>query len=532
MNRTSPIPALVLVARDEPKGSSFPSVASALVMGAMILACSPIPDLAPGTGDDSTPIAPDDDTPPEDDDTSSGDDDSTPVQDDDGTPVQDDDTSVAPDDDSAASDDDSAAPDDDTSPPPAVPNGIVLIVIDTLRGDRLGCPGGELGWMPEMEARGGEGTCFEDVRSSSPWTGPGTASLLTGLHPPTHGVRDVESEALAEGVSLLPDLLRPSGFVSMLAAANPMATRYGIEDRFDWSYSLHGGTAPGGLDPDVWILGNADVFLEAAAITPESRFFAHFQILAPHDPYCPPMATETIASGVDLCDPDNASLVQDLFLTGDPAMVEAVHRLYNEEVTFADQIAASILERFVVRGLSSTTLFIITADHGEELGEQGTLGHSTEVNVHQTRVPLLMFGPGIPPGIGVSGVVSTVDLVPTILELLGISVPSGIEGRSLLPLLEGGSVPPYRTWAMVEREDGATRLALAASMEEDGSLWTLVRRGGTESGDLLFDVGSDPLETTNLIKTLQGEAPYEWLDPMMDAPYLDWDAWLAAWYGG
>jgi choline-sulfatase len=311
------------------------------------------------------------------------------------------------------------APKSGPSAPPSARH-LVLVTIDTLRADRLGCYGSDVA-TPHLDAIAREGAMAPQAMAHIPLTRPSHTSLLTGLLPSQHGIRDNVSPALPPQVKTLAPMLksagfRTGGFVSSIVLSRQSGLDRGFDvysDRFqadaDDARFLNTLQKRGDLT-----LGEAVEWLEKAPRT--ERLFLWLHLYDPHDPYDPP---EPYASRYP----------------GHP---------YEGEVAWTDELIGRLDGALLRLGLKPDALLVVTSDHGEGLGEHGESGHGFFVYQSTLRVPLLFRGPGILAGAKLGVTARTVDILPTVLELLGVAAPAELklEGRSLAGALRTGSALP------------------------------------------------------------------------------------------
>ena len=297
-----------------------------------------------------------------------------------------------------------------------VPGGapIVLISIDTLRSDRLPAYGYAGVETPAIDALRADGILFERAYSPVPLTLPAHASLLTGLLPPGHGVRDNAGYRLAEdGAPTLAELLRAAGYATGGAvSAFVMRSETGLARGFDaWEDELEGGERAtiaqiqrsGGET-----LGAALAWLDRAAAgpgaDPEPPFFLLLHLYEPHTPYEPP---EPFASRYPSA--------------------------YDGEIAAADRVVGDLLAALEDRGLYEGSTVILLSDHGEGLGDHGEEEHGILLYRESIQVPMILKLPdNRRAGSTVAAPVQLTDVMPTLLELAGAEVPPGLDGISLL----------------------------------------------------------------------------------------------------
>jgi choline-sulfatase len=319
---------------------------------------------------------------------------------------------------------------------PAARPDVLLVTIDTLRADRLGCYGHAAALTPTLDALAARGVLFETAVAHVPLTGPSHASILTGRSPLGHGLRDNGGYVLPREAGTAAEDFRRAGYrTAAFVSGFPLDRRFGMDRGFE-TYDDH---LPRGNDrrrtPYVERFGDATTdaalrWLKPAAATPAPQpFFLWIHYYDPHAPYEPPG---------DLADR----------FRGSP---------YDGEIAFVDRQVARLLAALEERRSLSRTLVLVTADHGESLGEHGEGTHGLFLYDTTLRIPWIMAGPGIPGGRVSRTVARGIDTLPTLLEYAGLPVREEIEGRSLRPAAEGKEMqdlPAYAETLYPEREYG------------------------------------------------------------------------------
>jgi len=385
---------------------------------------------------------------------------------------------------------------------PGTPNVLVLLV-DTLRADALGVYGAEPSRTPTLDRLAAEGLVFEHAVAQSSWTLPSVASLLSGLHPRSHGavrsqpVDDDErgrGELLSDAVTTWAEQAAHAGITTVGVSANPLVSRatnlaQGFETFVEFSWD------PAGRN---WTPAAAvnRTFLRWLERNRGHRFVAYLHYMEPHDPYTPPAAFRPAApAGVRPA--IAAGWVRDtadaLNRKGAPPLSAAeighLRHLYHGEVGAWDAELAMLLDGLAAFGVRDSTLVIVTADHGEEFQEHGRLRHGSQLYQESIRVPLVIFGPGVRAGRR-TDLAQGIDLFPTITALLGIATPPGLPGRNLL---RGGG-------AGAAVSETAVGIAPAGNRIEVLSLvmagWKLIHAPALGRFEL-YDLGRDPAEREN-----------------------------------
>jgi len=356
------------------------------------------------------------------------------------------------------------------TPPP----NLLVVTIDTLRADRLGCYGFGLAQTPAIDRLAAEGVRCTDAATAAPITLPAHASIMTGLYPPAHGVRDNGNYALAPAAVTLAERLSEAGYrTAAFVSAAVLARRYGLAQGFET------------YDDDLWSENPPELFMirerPAARTTdralawlddwthttpPRAPFFLWLHYFEPHQPHA--------LSAMDLA-----------VLAPTP---------YDAEIATVDRSVGRIVEWLRRAGMLDTTLVVVTADHGEGLGEHGEPTHGVFIYDATTRVPLVWRLPGVfPAGTVYDGPVRHIDLVPTVLAALALPSRGALQGTNLLEPLRGRTPPPALAQYTEARlgEEGFG-LAPLAGIREGGR--KLIRAPRPE----LYDLGTDPREARNL----------------------------------
>ncbi|MEX1129076.1 MAG: sulfatase-like hydrolase/transferase [Vicinamibacterales bacterium] len=306
---------------------------------------------------------------------------------------------------------------------PSADQNVLLITIDTLRGDALGSYGGRAA-TPNLDQLAAEGIRYTFAHAHAVVTLPSHASILTGRYPFEHGVRDNAGFRLSDDAETLAELARQQGFATAaFVGAFPLDRRFGLAQGFD-TYDDVGGREVKQGD-FAFTERRAEVVVTAAREwigRQEGKWLTWVHVFDPHSSYSPPPPFDTQYSA-------------------DP---------YAGEVAYVDQALGPLLE--AARQSTRPTTVIVTADHGEGLGEHGEPTHGTFAYESTLRVPLIIAQLEGSEGSNVRGSegprvsdapVRHVDILPTIAELLQLSAPAGLPGRSLLTADAGDPGPSY-----------------------------------------------------------------------------------------
>lgn len=322
---------------------------------------------------------------------------------------------------------------------------VILISIDTLRPDHLGCYGYGRDTSPTLDVIAEQGALFEQCSSSAPWTLPGHATMLTGLYPSTHGVKD-HDRTLGDDTPSLATLLRESGLRTMAVvnSHNIADPRYGLGQGFDeFKYineleEIPGKTNPQG-DPAFGIANRGPGITRQGLRLIEQHkdqpFFLFLHYYDVHTDFTP--APKYKRMFVDPYDGRLTGNTQELVgyrvrgdeITEDDARY--LRQMYDAEIRQLDDILAGLFAYLDDRGLSENTLVVITSDHGEEYGEHGGVLHGRSQYQELLAIPLILRGPGVPAGARFTEPVSLVDVVPTILKMVGVRTDNKFDGVDL-----------------------------------------------------------------------------------------------------
>ena len=307
----------------------------------------------------------------------------------------------------------------DSSTPAAPPPNVLLISIDSLRADHLGCYGYERDTSPNMDRLAREGVLFTQCSSSSSWTLPAHASLFTGLPISSHGCTAAAS--LAEPRHTLAEAMRDGGYRTAGFWSGPyLHPRFGLNQGFE-QYVNCASFDFEGKQLDVNKQSHADItnpkILEEVerwfASRPPGPFFMFVHMWDVHFDYIPPAPYDTQFSAdydgpVDGTPPRERLEGQDL---------EQLIALYDGEIAWTDHHVGRLLELLAEQGVDEDTLVIVTSDHGEEFYEHGEFGHRKTLFEESIAVPLLIRYPrSLPAGLKVETATSLMDLAPTILD--------------------------------------------------------------------------------------------------------------------
>lgn len=352
-----------------------------------------------------------------------------------------------------------------------LPN-LILITMDTTRADHLGAWGDAQAHTPNLDALAARGTRFARCDTAAPITLPSHASILTGLFPPRHGVRDNGTFVLAPKMETLAERLATRGYdTAAVVSAVVLARHQGLDQGFRvYDDDLGAGYAQGTLVAERTAEETTATALRVMAGL-RAPFFLWVHYYDPHEEYRPPSRFADAARGP--------------------------HRLYDGEISYMDEQIGVLLKK-----LPAGTDVLAVGDHGEMLGEHGEATHGLLLNRAARRVPLLLAGPDIPAGKVSDCLVRTVDVTPTLLALAGAlpgKTAPGLDGRGLLPLPAGNDCS-RDTYSETFLPFFAYKWYPLRSLGNGRFLYVKAPKSS------LYDLETDPGETRDLASTQPGPA--------------------------
>ncbi len=295
---------------------------------------------------------------------------------------------------------------------PAKPN-ILLITIDTLRADHLGCAGDRAVETPNIDALAGRGALFSRAFAHTTETLPSHTNILLGLTPNAHGVHDNSNFIVRQGFVTLAEWLKTRGYATAaVVGAFPLDSRFGLTRGFDLYDDRYGNQGLGDMN---FVERRAETVVRLGLTWLEGRtgpWFLWLHCFDPHFPYEPP----------------------------EPFRTRYAKAPYDGEIAYVDAALGRVFGYLKDRGLESATAVILTADHGEALGDHGEITHGYFAYNEVLHVPLIVALPGVAPA-RIEANASHVDIFPTVCDYLGAKSPAGLQGRSLLPAVKGRPLP-------------------------------------------------------------------------------------------
>lgn len=381
---------------------------------------------------------------------------------------------------------------------------VVLIIIDAVRADHLGCYGYERNTSPALDSLAETGLLVENLQAQSPWTLPAVTSVFTGLNARQHGAgrRGSVVYSMNRETPTLPVLLHRNGYKCMgIFNVYLLSEQFGFNrgfDRYTCSWLGHGEAA-----------NSVNQAIEWMSTAGDSPFFLSLHLFDPHDPYDPPspfdkMFTPEGSNGLTWWPflpsglPDSPLDHLD-YLTG----------MYDGEIAWTDSQLSRLFASIRELQLDSNTYVIVISDHGEEFLDHRGIGHGKSVFQEVLHLPCIISGPGVSPGISYNAARAQLEVFTTILEMTGTEPPVTVQGSSLLeetafPMIASSNV-------------NSSHVPIVASIrsEERKLIWD-----EASNQSIQFDLACDPHELAPLPpdSDLVNEVLYYWGTPPILPP--------------
>jgi arylsulfatase A-like enzyme len=394
---------------------------------------------------------------------------------------------------------------------------VILISLDTLRADRLSLNGYSRPTSPNIDAWARRSAInFPNTIAPAPWTLPSHVSMLSGLDAIRHGVD--HSRAAPPGMALLPEILHQAGYATAaITGGGLLHPEHGFNQGFDsyWYWDKAPGKTGWGMDLE----RGFEAVLRALERHADQPFFLFFHTYEIHAPYLPrqPYYQQfggRYAESLEVAHPSKHSgdkpdgegfLARfEVRLLPKPEsqlpeltveeMREVASDLYDSGIAHTDEVMGRLLSRLEELGIAEQTLVVLTSDHGESFGEHGVVSH-TSLYDHDLKVPLLISLPDrLSGGLTISEQVRLIDIVPTVLDLVGLEAAPGIDGVSLVPLMAGdASAAPPPSWSYAMHQGVSVRSSNRTKYILYNHPWS-----PSDGADELYDLREDPGELRNL----------------------------------
>lgn len=388
---------------------------------------------------------------------------------------------------------------------------ILLISIDSLRPDHLGCYGYDRDTSPVMDKLAHTGVLFKNTVSTTSWTLPAHISLFTSMDIMVHGVKG-DGLSLYEEIGSLARELKEAGYRTGAFCSSPyMNPAFGLDRGFD-SYHNIDLEMPGFEDTilppekqrdavhdDITSPRITELACEWLKKNKDKPFFLFLHFWDVHYDYIPPDPYDRKFDPEYDGDIDGRGFIHNPLVN--PQMSERdlnhIIALYDGEIAWVDHHLGMIMEKLKESGLLERTLIVVTADHGDEFFEHGGKGHRNTLYDEVVKIPLIINGPGVTEkGMTVGEQAGIIDISPTILKLVGLKIPSWMQGRSLLPV--PGNAP--------EQEEREVLLELGPELKAIRTNPYKLIFNLKHLQTIIFDLTSGPDETYQNLVT----SPEEW----------------------
>jgi arylsulfatase A-like enzyme len=366
---------------------------------------------------------------------------------------------------------------------------VIVILVDTLRADHLPCYGYERDTAPNICALAEEGILFEKMYSNSPSTKTSVASLFTSMLPSQH--KSVHNDdILGDELVTMAEILTEHGYHAYAVNGNPV-----LKEKFNYGQGFATWK-----DNITRVMKRNPVILDSLG-SHEQPFFLYLHYMDPHSPYSAPLSyykyfNSDYHGAVTGSGPYEVDYFEDR-----PDELEQLRNFYDNEIRFVDHKIGELFEKLKKLGLYEDTVIIFLSDHGEMFLDHEQFEHSNGVYTELIDVPLIIRPPNHEKTI-VDTAVQTVDILPTLLSMLGIEVDHKFMGRSIFPLIGSGETRPIFS-EQRRMCCGRTRFAETALILGN---YKLIRQLKKQKEHLLFDMHEDPLERRNLIGSAQNAA--------------------------
>jgi len=348
---------------------------------------------------------------------------------------------------------------------------LLLISIDTIRADHLGCYGYKNIKTPNIDKLASEGVLFSRAVTPVPLTLPSHSSIMTGLYPAQHGVRNNGTFFLNKDATTLAEVMKGQGYqTGACVGACVLDSVYGLDQGFDY-YNDH--FTPGKIRANfLFNERNAEdvnkVAIQWIENHRDSRFFLWLHYFDPHSPYFPPFLFNFIY----------------------------IDRPYDGEIAYVDDCLGHLFERMRSMGLMDKTVIILVGDHGEGLGEHNENTHAIFIYDSTLRVPFVIWAPSLfKGGRNIRSLVGTIDIMPTVIGMFNLKPITGLAGKDLMPLIYGEEKEIHQQIfcesLCPELNFGCSRLEGVRTSE-----WKYIHAPKSE----LYHLAEDPCERNNLLE--------------------------------
>ncbi|HOX25740.1 MAG TPA: sulfatase [Candidatus Krumholzibacteria bacterium] len=377
------------------------------------------------------------------------------------------------------------------------PPNLVIVLVDTVRADHLGYHGYGRETSPRIDAFAARSQAFLQHYSTSSRTEPAVASIFTGLFPRSHGVLNPLTRIDAKGIlrdehTTLAEILTASGYDCYGYVAN-----FNVSDRFGFAQGFADyAFCESAAAPD--LRQRASAVLAAAR---ERPFFLYLHYMEPHSHYAAPAKYRSLWVDPDYRGATDGSQGQlNEIVTGRRTLAAAdlaqLEAYYDQEIRYVDDEFAMLLDEIEARGLHGRTIVVFVADHGEEFLDHGSALHGYTLYEEQLHVPLVIHDPRRRDARRIEATSRHVDLLPTLLDLLGLPRPALCQGQSLVPLLDERPAAPGEVAVLAEGSLRAAKTVRLQSLAAGG--WKVIRNVLPAATVELYHLAEDPAERNDL----------------------------------
>ncbi len=389
---------------------------------------------------------------------------------------------------------------------------VLLILIDTMSADHLGCYGYDRNTSPTIDSLAASGMLFANCQAQAPWTLPSMVTICTGLSERSHRCSHYDgfSHGLDPEMPTLASILQERGYHTAAFVNNGyLGEIFGLERGYHdfWISEVDGG-ADAGVTVDTLLS-----YLSGTSVSEPFLVTVHF--FDPHLPYAPPSPYDTLFTSAGT---DGMTEWPVLEQCTDSSVIQHMAALYDSEIRWTDSQLSRLLAGMREMDMTDNTLLVLVSDHGEEFMEHGDWGHAHNLYQQALHVPLILSGPGIEPGSVVPQNVGQFDVMPTILGLLHLPVPDHVDGIDLF-----GGIPEDR---MIPSSGVLAETTSVSCLQESRKVIWFIEPDSSETYDLSADPGE--LSILPFDSLLLGEVMGYWAWPSKCTPTENEEAIISA----
>lgn len=370
------------------------------------------------------------------------------------------------------------------------PGGVLLVLIDTLRQDSLGCYGYHRPTSPAIDALALDAIRFTELVPQSSWTRPSVASLLTSTYPTVHGAED-HPDAVRPGLATLEDALKRGGYETHVLMGNPSCLPlWGLCTDFSRGLDLSTPDVETMRNQDEGIVGEA---IQTVRLLANGRWFLYVHLMSPHQPYLAPSPYNAVF------------LSQDVSGSQETVMRTWMKDSYDGEIAYVDSLLGPLFNEMKGLGVWDNSYVVLLADHGEQFWEHGNNGHGMSLFEEEIRVPFLLKLPHSQhAGTVCKTLIEMVDVAPTLLDLLGLPREPRFQGSSFSDLVNAETTPSSNA------EEQIAYASLRFNRHDERMAKTVsrkyIRKEDTQRSEW-YNLREDPTEQRPLLEAPDWGAP-------------------------